>query len=371
MFSDFYKNKKVFLTGHTGFKGSWLALWLSELGAEVKGYALEPNTERDHYIVSNIGSRVESVIGDIRDYEKLNKEIKTFNPDVIFHMAAQPLVRYSYANPIENYETNVMGTVNIFEIASKLPNLISILNVTTDKCYENVEQERGYKESDHLGGHDPYSSSKACSEIVTSSMRRSFFESKSDNQTLVTTARAGNVIGGGDWCEDRIIADCFRSLSQNKPIEVRNPSAVRPWQHVLEPLSGYLHLASLRNENDWKRFAGPWNFGPIVDKLVTVGELVDMVITSLGKGSWEDRSNSDSPHEAKLLHLDIEKALERIGWRPNLSVIESVDFTTKWYQAFLESKDPLAEMSSFSIEQLNQYISKARKNNLTWADSTP
>ncbi len=359
MFNNYYHQKKVFVTGHTGFKGSWLCLWLTTLGAKAKGYALAPYTKDDHYNVIGLDSKIDSVLGDIRHYDNLKKEVDAFQPDVIFHLAAQPLVRESYLNPRETYETNVMGTVNIFEIARQLPTLQAIVNVTSDKCYDNVEKPIGYKETDPMGGFDPYSSSKGCSELVTAAYRKSFF---GQHPALMASARAGNVIGGGDWCKDRIIPDCIRALYNHQPIIVRNPKAVRPWQHVLEPLSGYLLLAS-QSAKDAKQFSGGWNFGPDHNELVTVQQVVESVVTNWGEGSWQDTSDKNQPHEANLLNLDCTKAHNLLNWQPVLATTESVKYTIDWYKAFKQNDN----MEQVSLKQIKDYINGAQTNNIEWS----
>jgi CDP-glucose 4,6-dehydratase len=308
---------------------------------------------------------MESVIGDIRDLDKLKLEIKKFNPDYIFHLAAQPLVRDSYLNPVYTYDVNVMGTVNVLEAAKSASNLKALINVTTDKCYENIEREEGYKENESMGGYDPYSSSKGCSELVTSAFRRSFYNLNNDSRLpMIATARAGNVIGGGDWCKDRIMTDSFTSLINGKPIEVRSPDAVRPWQHVLEPLSGYLWLgaqAELANKAD---FAEAWNFGPELEELVSVKKVVQQVIKSWGSGSWKDTSSADQLHEAKLLHLDITKVKEKLKWAPSLSVEESIDMTVDWYKKY--SVDYI-NMREVSLKQIEEYSRIAMSKGIAWA----
>jgi CDP-glucose 4,6-dehydratase len=295
MFSNVFKNKTVLVTGHTGFKGSWLCIWLKELGANVVGYALEPYTERDNFVVSGLKDKVTHIIGDIRDYQNLTKVFKKYQPEFVFHLAAQPIVRESYTNPKDTYDINVGGTVNVLECCRLTDSVRVIINVTSDKCYENKEWVWGYRENDPMGGYDPYSSSKGCSELVTAAYRQSFFNpSLPDPLTFspshlltflipkpsvaLSSARAGNVIGGGDWQKDRIVPDCIRALESNKPIEIRNPNATRPWQHVLEPLNGYLLLASRMYEEPQK-FCGAWNFGPDYDSIIPVGKVADKVIT--------------------------------------------------------------------------------------------
>ena len=365
MFEDVYKSKRVFITGHTGFKGSWLAFWLLLLGARVKGYALEPKTEKDHFVVAGINSQIESVIGDVGDLDSLKNEISNYKPEIVFHLAAQPLVRESYHNPVDTYQTNVMGTVNILEAIRMCDSVKSFVNVTTDKCYENVESTEGYPEAAPLGGYDPYSSSKACSEIVTSAYRRSFFNSKENTDVpLIATARAGNVIGGGDWSKDRIMTDAISSLLGNRPIEVRNPYAIRPWQHVLEPLSGYLLLASKAFHKGYNRYSGSWNFGPDPGKVFPVRTIVDKVVECWGSGRWHDTSKPNDLHEAKLLQLDITKAKKELKWEPSLEVEESVSMTVDWYRHLNEQK---GNMREFSKSQIEGYCKKARTKMIEWA----
>ena len=364
MFNDFYKGKRVFITGHTGFKGSWLLLWLNYLGAEIKGYALKPRTQKDHFITAGLESKAESVIADIRDFEKLQKEIKYFRPQVVFHLAAQPLVRESYVNPRETYEVNVMGTVNILEALKGCDSVLSFVNVTSDKCYENVEKEAGYQESDPLGGYDPYSSSKGCSELVTAAFRKSFFDvEKGGRHALVTSARAGNVIGGGDWCRDRIMTDSIMALMNKRSIEIRNPEAVRPWQYVLEPLSGYLWLAAQAQRSDFSSFGGGWNFGPKTSALIKVKDVVDLVVKCWGEGGWKDVSDPAAPHEARLLMLDCAKAEAKLGWQPVLDVAKSVEMTVLWYKEFADNED---RMGPYSLGQLEEYIKTAASKNIAW-----
>ena len=360
MFSDFYKDKKVFITGHTGFKGSWLAMWLLQLGAKVKGYSLAPYTSKDFYKVCGLDNKVNSVIADVRDYNKLQAEVNSFDPEVIFHLAAQPLVRESYSFPRETYEINVMGTVNLLEASKSLSNLKSVVVVTSDKCYENIETEKGYKETDPMGGHDPYSSSKGCTELVVSAYRNSFYQKLN---IMLASARAGNVIGGGDWCKDRIIPDTINALVSGNPIQVRNPKAVRPWQHVLEPLSGYLTLGAKGGKN-WAKYANAWNFGPESLKLIKVKEVVELVLEYWGSGSWEDVSDPKAVHEAHLLNLDCTKAKNGLDWEPVLSTEESIQLTVDWYRIFQNAKE---DMYNFSLSQLNNYIEKARIKGIIWS----
>ncbi len=359
MFNNIYKNKKVFLTGHTGFKGSWLALWLAKLGAEVCGYSLNPNTEPSMFKELEIDKKItKSIIGDILEYENLAQNIKEFMPDVVFHLAAQPIVRLSYAEPILTYKTNVIGSLNVLEASRNCTSVKAFINVTTDKCYENKEINRGYKEDEPMGGYDMYSSSKGCVEIMSSSFRRSFLQK--ENSMAMATARAGNVIGGGDWAQDRLIPDCIRGINEGKDIEIRNPIAVRPWQHVLEPLSGYLLLGqkllecySAQDELR-KKFCQGFNFGPKEDSVLTVAEVSDMVCDFYGKGKVVVGQKS-SLHEAGLLMLNIEKAKEVLGWTPTLKAKEAILNTVNWYKHFY-NKD--ADMNDYTIRQITEYEEK-------------
>ena len=349
MFNNIYQDKRVFLTGHTGFKGSWLSLWLTGLGAKVCGYSLEPNTEPSMFKELNIGNRIsKSIIGDILDEEKLNKSINEFKPDIVFHLAAQPLVRLSYAEPVMTYKTNVIGSLNVLDASRHCSYIKALVNITTDKCYENLEINHGYKEDDRMGGYDMYSSSKGCVEIMSSSFRRSFLQ---DEGTMaMATARAGNVIGGGDWALDRLIPDCIRGINSGKDIEIRNPIAVRPWQHVLEPLSGYLLLGQKLLE-EGKKYADGFNFGPNEDSILTVADVSKMVCDFYGKGNVIVGKKSPL-HEAGLLMLNIEKAEKVLYWTPTLNVKEAIKNTVDWYKHFY-SKD--TDMYEFTMEQINEY----------------
>jgi CDP-glucose 4,6-dehydratase len=334
-----YKDKKVFLTGHTGFKGSWMAKWLLDLGAIVKGYSLAPCTKPSHFELLDLD--MESVIGDIRDKEFLNQALKTFEPDIVFHLAAQPLVRYSYENPAETYEVNVIGTLNLFEAIRGVKSVKAVVNVTTDKCYKNKEWDWGYRENDELGGYDPYSSSKACSELLTDSYRNSFFNLNDFGTThncLIATARAGNVIGGGDWSKDRIIPDIVRSKVASEPLHIRNPGATRPWQHVLEPISGYLALGYHLLKGD-QSFACPWNLGPETTQVFQVKDIVDagnkIFSNALDVRFGELKNN---PHEAGLLMLDPARANKYLGWKGIMNFKETVNMTFNWYQEYDQRK---------------------------------
>ncbi|MDA7464816.1 CDP-glucose 4,6-dehydratase [Candidatus Pelagibacter ubique] len=345
--AGFWKGRSVFLTGHTGFKGGWLALWLSEMGANVHGYSLEAPTQPNFFSVINLSNLIQSsTIGDIRDLSKLKESVKAARPSVIFHMAAQPLVRQSYIDPIETFTTNILGTINVFEATKNSETVKAIINITTDKCYENKENNKSFEETDPLGGYDPYSSSKACSEIITSAYRNSFF---SKMKKKLASVRAGNVIGGGDWAKDRLVPDFFRSIDRNKILRIRSPQAVRPWQHVLDPLSGYLMLAEKLFEHG-DIYAEPWNFGPEQSEAKTVSWVLNCLSEKFTNANWEEEKK-EQPYEANLLKLDISKAKSRLGWAPRWSVETAIDNTISWYQAFKENKD----MIEFSVKQIKSF----------------
>lgn len=354
-FGGFYNGKRVLVTGHTGFKGSWLAIWLEALGAKVTGVGLDPATERDNYVVTGIGNRIEADLrGDIRDGELMKRIFAEHRPEIVFHLAAQPLVRLSYRQPAETYQTNVMGTVNIME-AMRATNSVRVgVMVTTDKCYENREQIWGYRENEPMGGYDPYSSSKGAAEIAISSWRRSFFNpaAHSSHGKSLASVRAGNVIGGGDWAADRIIPDCIRALEAGTPIEIRSPHSVRPWQHVLEPLNGYMQLARKMWEAPTDYCEG-WNFGPEPSSVSTVSEVAAKVVSAYGSGSIEDLSTAGAPHEANLLMLDISKARYRLGWHPRLTLDETIALTVDWYRQY-RTTDPYA----LCLSQIESYVSR-------------
>ncbi len=335
IFDGFYKDKTVLVTGHTGFKGSWLCIWLLEMGAKVIGLALDPFSERDNFVLSGLKSKMIDIRGDIRNRELVNRIISEYQPDIIFHLAAQPLVRLSYQIPAETYEVNVMGTINVLEGIKKSKKTRVGIMITTDKCYENKEQIWGYRENEPMGGHDPYSSSKGAAEIAISSWRRSFFipEEYEYHGKAIASVRAGNVIGGGDWAKDRIIPDCIRALENNKSIEIRNPKAIRPWEHVLEPLNGYLLLGA-KMWNEPAKYAEAWNFGPDSDSIITVWDMASKIINLYGKGELIDKSNKDNVHEAQLLTLDITKARFKLGWKPTLSIDENLSLTVDWYKRY-------------------------------------
>jgi len=361
LFGGVYKDKTVFITGHTGFKGSWLAYWLLKMGANVIGYSLEPPTSPNHFDL--LKSDYISIIGDIRDKKLLQKVILEYKPDIVFHLAAQPIVKQSYIDPVETFETNVLGTLNVVEACRKANFVKVIINITSDKCYENKEWIWGYRESDPMGGYDPYSASKGCSEILTASYRNSFFNLKDydkKHNTLLASVRAGNVIGGGDWAQYRIIPDIIRAAVQGEKVEIRNPKATRPWQHVLEPLSGYLTLGWKLLEGK-KEFASGWNFGPEIENNKPVSEVA--------KGSikyWKDikiteSNNSDDVHEANLLMLDCSKAIKHLKWKPIWNFSQTIKKTIKWYKAFYQSDTITTE------DDLNAYISDAKNKGIEWS----
>lgn len=347
----FWKGKKVFLTGHTGFKGSWLSLWLQSMGAVIKGYSLEPPTNPSLFIEAKVAAAMESQIGDIRDLDQLRKSMLDFNPDVLIHMAAQPLVRLSYIEPVDTYTTNVIGTVNVLEAARMCPNLKSIVSVTTDKCYENKEWAWGYREDEPMGGHDPYSSSKGCAELVTAAYRNSFFNTK--ESAALATARAGNVIGGGDWANDRLIPDILKAFENLKPVVVRNPLSTRPWQHVLEPLSGYLVLAEHLYLYG-QEYAQAWNFGPRDQDCKSVEWILNSIIKTWGEdASWELDVNSN-PHEAGFLKLDCSKAKQRLKWEPQWNLKLTLKSIVNWHKAWINKEDLKKEC----LKEIDLYTNK-------------
>ncbi|MDB6123142.1 MAG: CDP-glucose 4,6-dehydratase [Pedosphaera sp.] len=367
MFGDSFRNKTVWLSGHTGFKGSWLAHWLLSLGAKVHGFALPPNTQPALFEQLALSNRLSNEFGDIRDAALVKKSILNAQPDFVLHLAAQPLVRLSYQQPLETYATNVMGTAHVLDALRSLAKPCAAVMVTTDKCYENREWVHGYREEDPLGGHDPYSSSKAAAEIVTSAYRRSFF---GEHPVKIASARAGNVIGGGDWALDRIVPDCVRALQKNQAIPVRNKTATRPWQHVLEPLSGYLWLAAvLANPKlspyDSKQISSAFNFGPTHESNRTVAELV-MEVLKQWPGKWEDKSDPKAVHEAKLLQLSTDKAHSLLGWSAVWNFPETVARTAQWYHQLSEKGDAkLAQ--DLTSRQIEEYSQRAKQLAVSWA----
>jgi CDP-glucose 4,6-dehydratase len=362
LFSGAFSGRRVFITGHTGFKGSWLSRWLLDLGADVTGYALDPPTDPSLFDELRLAREISHVVADVRDLEKLHTEMLLARPEFVFHLAAQPLVRLSYERPVETYATNVLGTVNVLESVRGVTSVGVVVNVTSDKCYENRETGQPYREGDPMGGFDPYSSSKGCSELVTAAYRRSFFGDGS--HVALASARAGNVIGGGDWAPDRIVPDSVRALTAGAPIVVRNPDAVRPWQHVLEPLSGYLWLAA-RMSAGGHAFDGPWNFGPEPGVDWPVRAVVDAIVEAWGSGSWEQATGgAPQPHEAKLLSLDIGKARRELGWRPVYDVRHAIGATAAWYAA--RDRDA-GSVAARTVSDIADYVRAARDAGVPWA----
>jgi CDP-glucose 4,6-dehydratase len=335
-----WQGRRVFLTGHTGFKGGWLALWLASRGALIRGYALDPETEPNLFTAASVGSVAEDVRGDIRDYPKLEASMREFSPEVVFHLAAQPLVRRSYTDPLGTYATNVMGTAHVLEAVRKTPSVRAVLCITTDKCYQNQEWVWPYRESDPLGGYDPYSSSKACAEIVSSAYRSSFFSVNQmhGHHVAVATARAGNVIGGGDWSEDRLIPDLIRGFQAKHPVLIRRPEAIRPWQHVLEPLHGYILLAE-KLLADPAKFASSFNFGPCEEDAWTVSRIATKLASLCGDGASWLCDDTPSVHEARYLRLDASKAHVELGWQPKLRIESALVWTMAWYSAWQKGED--------------------------------
>jgi len=369
-FGGFYRGKKVFVTGHTGFKGSWLCEWLLLLGAQVSGYSLAPPTDPSLFDQLGLQKRMDHRIGDVRDADALRSAIREVQPDVVFHLAAQSLVRQGYTEPAETYSTNVLGTVHLLQALRDLEKPCAAVFITSDKCYENREWHYGYRENDTLGGYDPYSSSKACAELAIQSFRRSFFGKKSSSRVAIASARAGNVIGGGDWATDRILPDCMRALSSDKPILVRSPTATRPWQHVLEPLAGYLLLAQkiYPSANDRSEtLCGAYNFGPNIESNRNIRQLVEEVLKHW-PGRWEDHSDPNAPHEAGLLHLNIDKAWHYLRWRPVWSFEKAVEETVTWYRLAHESGYDSRIVREELLAQIGQYMEDAKAQSLDWME---
>ena len=376
IFDNFYRGKRVLITGHSGFKGSWLAIWLHELGAEVIGLALDPFSERDNYVLSGIQDKIIDLRGDIRDGQLVKDVFQKYQPEIVFHLAAQPLVRLSYDIPVETYEVNVMGSIHVMEAIRVTDSVKVAVMITTDKCYENREQLWGYRENEAMGGYDPYSSSKGAAEIAIASWRRSFFHpDKYDSHgKSIASVRAGNVIGGGDWALDRIIPDCIKALEADKTIDIRSPKAIRPWQHVLEPLSGYMLLAS-KMWSEPTRYCEGWNFGPHAESIATVWDVATEVVKNYFspeiKGAKEGRddelstinyqlsthlrdlSNPNDLHEAKLLMLDISKAKFQLGWEPRLNINQTVELTVDWYTRYKTE-----EVYSICLDQIKQFAAR-------------
>jgi len=348
----FWQGKRVFVTGHTGFKGSWLALWLQQMGAVVKGYALTPPSKPSLFDVARVGEDMQSDIGDIRNLEQLKASMLGFNPDILIHMAAQPLVRLSYREPLETYDINVMGTAKVLEAARSCPNLKAIVSVTTDKCYENKEWVWGYREDEPMGGYDPYSSSKGCAELVTSAYRRSFL---AEQGVGLASARAGNVIGGGDWAEDRLIPDILRAFEKGQPVIIRNPASTRPWQHVLEPLSGYLVLAQALYDHP-TAYAEGWNFGPFDEDAKPVSWILDQMVSKWQGARWQ-LDEAAHPHEAGYLKLDISKAKARLNWQPMWRLEQTLNRIVDWHQAWLAG----ADMHQRCLAEITEYMKDMEK----------
>ena len=351
-FLETYKDKKVLVTGHTGFKGAWLTIWLKEIGAEVVGYSLDPLYDNGVYALSGIQNHITDKRGDLRNFDSLLEVFQSEKPEIVFHLGAQALVIDGYKTPLETFQTNTMGTANVLEAIRLTDSVKTAIMVTTDKVYENKEWIWPYREDETIGGYDPYSASKGACEIVISSYRNSFFNTKSyeEHGKSIASVRAGNVIGGGDWCDNRIIPDCIRSIQKGQDIEVRSPKSVRPWQHVLEPIGGYLYLGAKLMEDPVK-YAEAWNFGPEHENIITVSELVTKLINSYGEGNWKDVSDAKKLHEATLLSLDINKAKTYLGWNPVLGINETIDFTTYWYKNYLTS-----DVIKLTKEQIKNYV---------------
>ena len=354
LFKGTYNGKKVLLTGHTGFKGSWLQFWLMELGADVTGFALKPNTTPSH--VELLKLHCKSIIGDIRNAEMIKEVVEVTKPDIVFHLAAQPLVRRSYEDPSETFQTNILGTVNLFEAIRNSPSVKAVVNVTTDKVYRNLNLELAFRETDVLGGHDPYSTSKACVELIHESYHKSFFE---HSKILSATARAGNVIGGGDWSQDRLIPDVVKSVALGRPAEIRNPNSVRPWQHVLDPLSGYLLLGQSLLEGK-SQIDNAWNFGPSLADCLSVAEVLKKFQVKWNGIKWTDVLDKDQTHEALVLRLDCSKAKGILGWSPVWNLDKAIEKTASWYSKFYTSGELLTRSN------LHEYIEDAISQGAPW-----
>ncbi len=352
MNADFWRGKRVLLTGHTGFKGSWMSLWLQSMGAQLVGFALAPPTKPSLFEVAGIEQGMTSIIGDIRNLEHIRAVFAEHQPEIVIHMAAQPLVRYSYIEPVETYSTNVMGVVNLLEAVRSTTSVKAVVNVTTDKCYENREWAWGYRENEAMGGYDPYSSSKGCAELVTAAYRNSYFHTEKyhEHGVAIASARAGNVIGGGDWAEDRLIPDIMRAITEGRAVNIRNPHAIRPWQHVLEPLSGYLLLAQKLYENG-TTYAEGWNFGPNDEDAKPVQWIVERLTQSWGEGASWTVDGGEHPHEAHYLKLDCSKAKGQLNWHPHWHLDEALVKIVGWHQAYRDEKD----MREITLQQISAY----------------
>jgi len=353
LFNDFYKGKNVFITGHTGFKGSWLSIWLTRLGADITGYALNPPTNPSMFRLCKIDEKVNSIIGDIRDRDSLSKAIMDSRPEIVFHLAAQPLVKLSYEKPVETFETNIMGTVNLLESVRDCSSVRAVVNVTTDKCYENRESFWGYRENDRLGGYEPYSSSKACSELITESYRNSFFhpDNYDEHKVAIATARAGNVIGGGDFALDRLIPDCIRGIMANEKIYIRSPHAIRPWQHVLEPIAGYLNLGK-KLYLEGSKYIGAWNFGPNECNEKNVEYIVSNICSLWGDNFSYETDIRHHPHETSYLKLDSYKARNLLGFNCKFSINKALEMVVDWTKEYIKNEENLY---NFTLSQISEY----------------
>ncbi len=364
LFGDIYRNKRVLVTGHTGFKGSWLCMWLKGMGANVLGYSLPPNTDPNHFALLEQQMEIESVLGDICDLENLKQIFTNFQPEIVFHLAAQPIVRLSYSQPIETLHTNIMGTAHVFEACRSINSVRVIINITSDKCYENREWVWGYRENDPMGGYDPYSASKGCAELVASAYRNSFFNPDEYGKThhiLLASVRAGNVIGGGDWAKDRIVTDMMEATAKDKKLFIRSPKATRPWQHVLEPLSGYLQLGHKLLEGE-KEYAEAWNFGPNDDGAISVIQVVQEMQKVWNKIEYQVEENKHNLHEAGLLKLDCSKARMKLNWKGLWSAQRTFAKTAKWYKEYYEQR------SIISTSQLKSYVQDAINTGSSWVE---
>lgn len=367
LFRNLYRNRRVLVTGHTGFKGAWLSTWLLECGAEVSGYSLDPPTNPNLFELCALNNRLKDLRGDVRNFASLEDAVKTSNPEIIFHLAAQPLVLKSYESPKDTFDINVGGTVNLLEVVRKNPFVKAVVCITTDKVYENQDWIWAYRENDRLGGHDPYSSGKAMAELAIDSYRRSFFSE--EGCTAVASARAGNVIGGGDYADYRLVPDCIKALMDGKTVGVRNPECVRPWQHVLEPLSGYLNLGGHLLKPGGRNFAEAWNFGPREVNGISVRKVVERIIEIWGEGEWSAESDQSAPKETAVLKINWEKVTTRLGWSPVMSWDQAVAKTTVWYKQWqqLELKSGTTTLYNHTVKQIHEYVEAARKAELDWA----
>jgi CDP-glucose 4,6-dehydratase len=359
----FYRDKRVLITGHTGFKGSWLGFWLEKMGSEIAGFAIDVPTSPSNYEILALGDKIKNYQGDIRDLSAVRAAVIDFSPEIVFHLAAQPIVRVSYDEPVDTISTNALGTLHILECIRRVPSIEVGVIITSDKCYHNQEWPWGYRESDRLGGRDPYSASKGCAELIAYTYCRSFF---GDLKKRVATTRAGNVIGGGDWAQDRIVPDCIRAWTKNEILAIRSPAATRPWQHVLEPLSGYLWLAMNLWENNPKAVGQSFNFGPADSEVKPVGDLVSEMARYWKDVRWQSVQNaSDAKHEHSLLKLCCDKALHHLNWQPILDFEKTVRYTSEWYRIFHEGSD--ADMAEVTRRQIKDYCDRARRQNIAWA----